>query len=146
MAVQIQDILALLPELFPGVQSIPLKNLRPDPENPGPPLTDQAIQDMADNLAARGLVNQIKVQPDKANPFAEGVQPHPDNPRLALAGSPVEPAQPKSGPQLEASVQVDGRPWKVEDFNYVVLAGERRYRAADRLGGVTIPGFSLNPS
>ncbi len=146
MAVQIQDILALLPELFPGVQSLPLKNVRPDPENPGPPLTDQAIQDMADNLAARGLVNQIKVQPDKTNPLAEGVKPHPDNSRLALAGSPMEPAQPKSGPQHEASVQVDGRPWKVEDFNYLILAGERRYRAAGRLGWVTIPGFILNPT
>lgn len=146
MAVQIQEILALLPELFPGAQSLPLKNLRPDPENPGPPLTDQAIQDMADNLAARGLVNQIKVQPDKSNPLVEGVQPHPDNPRLALAGSPMEPAQPKNGPQLEASVQVDGRPWKVEDFNYMILAGERRYWAADRLHWTTIPGFILNPT
>jgi ParB family chromosome partitioning protein len=124
MAVQIQDILALLPELFPGVQSIPLKNLSPDPENPGPPLTDQAIQDMADNLTARGLVNPIKVQGDKAKLFVEGVQPHPDNPRL----------------------RADGLPWTVGDFNYVILGGERRYRAADRLGWVTIPGFILNPS
>jgi ParB-like chromosome segregation protein Spo0J len=146
MAVQIQDILALLPELFSGVQSLPLKNVRPDPENPGPPLTDQAIQELADNIAARGLVNPIKVQGDKANLFAEGVQPHPDNPRLALAGSPMEPAQPKNGPQLEASVQVDGRPWKVEDFNWVILGGERRYRAADRLHWTTIPGFILNPT
>jgi hypothetical protein len=124
MAVQIQDILALLPELFPGVQSLPLKNVRPDPENPGPPLTDEAIQDMADNIAARGLVNPIKVQPDKANPLVEGVQPHPDNPRL----------------------RADGQSWTVGDFNYVILGGERRYRAADRLGWATIPGFILNPT
>jgi ParB-like chromosome segregation protein Spo0J len=124
MAVQIQDILALLPELFPGVQSLPLKNVRPDPENPGPPLTDQAIQDMADNIAARGLVNPIKVQGDKANLFAEGIQPHSDNSRL----------------------RADGQPWKVEDFNYVILGGERRYRATDRLHWATIPGFILNPS
>jgi hypothetical protein len=124
MAVQIQDILALLPELFPGVQSLPLKNVRPDPENPGPPLTDHAIQDMADNIAARGLVNPIKVQGDKANLFAEGVQPHPDNPRL----------------------RADGQPWTMGDFNYVILGGERRYRAAGRLGWVAIPGFILNPT
>jgi hypothetical protein len=124
MAVQIQEILALLPELFPGVQSLSLKNVRPDPENPGPPLTDQAIQDMADNLAVRGIVNPIKVQPDKANPLVEGVQPHSDNSRL----------------------RADGLPWTVEDFNYVILGGERRYRAADRLHWTTIPGFILNPS
>jgi ParB-like chromosome segregation protein Spo0J len=124
MSVELEAVLALLPEMFPGVQSIPLKNVRPDPENPGPPLTDQAIQDMADNLAARDLVNQIKVQPDKANPLVEGVQPHPDNPRL----------------------RADGQPWTVGDFNYVILAGERRYRAADRLHWPAIPGFILNPT
>jgi ParB family chromosome partitioning protein len=124
MPVDIEAVLALLPEMFPGAQAIPLKNVRPDPENPGPPLTDQAIQELADNLAERGLVNAIKVWPDRANPLAEGVQLHPDNPRL----------------------RSDGQPWTVGDFKYVILAGERRYRAADRLQWPAIQGFILNPT
>ena len=88
MAVTIQEVLSLLPELFPGVQKIPYANLRPNPDNPGAPLSDQDIQDLADNLADRGLVNPLKVQPDPMNPLAGGVKPHADNPRLTAEGRP----------------------------------------------------------
>jgi hypothetical protein len=124
MAVTIQDVLALLPELFPGVQKIPYANLHPNPDNPGAPLSDEDIQELADNLADRGLVNPLKVQPDPANPLAGGVKPHADNPRLTA----------------------DGRPWGLGDFNFRILAGERRYRAAGRLGWATLAGFILNPT
>ncbi len=124
MSVDIEAVLALLPEMFPGVQEIPLKNIRPNPENPGPALSDQDIRDMADNLAERGLVNPIKVQPDRARPLAGDATLHSDNPRL----------------------RGDGRPWTVGDFNYSILAGERRYRAAALLKWETIRGFILNPT
>jgi ParB family chromosome partitioning protein len=124
MPVDIEAVLALLPEMFPGAQPIPLKNIRPNPENPGPPLTDQAIQELADNMAGRGLVNSVKIQPDKTDPLAGGVKLHPDNPRLTA----------------------DGRPWALGDFNFMLLAGERRYRAADRLKWATLSGFILNPT
>jgi len=132
MPVQIEAILALLPEMFPGVQAIPLANIRPNPENPGPPLTDQAVQELADNLADRGLVNPIKVQPDKADPLVGGVKPHPDNPRLAVSA--VEP------------ITLEGRPWALSDFNFQILAGERRWRAAGRLKWATLQGFILTPT
>ncbi len=124
MSVSIQDVLALLPELFPGTQSIPYANLHPNPENPGPALTDSEIQELADNLAERGLVNPIKVQPDPVNPLVPGVKLHPDNPRITA----------------------EGRPWALGDFNYRILAGERRYRSAGRLKWEALPGFILNPT
>jgi len=124
MAVQIQDVLALLLELFPDIQQIPYTNIHPNPDNPGAPLSDQEIQELADNLADRGLVNPMKVQPHPVNPLAGRAQPHPDNPRLTA----------------------EGRPWALGDFNYQILAGERRYRAAGRLGWATLAGFILNPT
>lgn len=46
----------VMSEMFPGVQPIPLKNIHPNPENPGPALTDQAIQEQINNInvAERG--------------------------------------------------------------------------------------------
>lgn len=124
MSVSIEEVLALLPVLFPGTQQIPLKNIRPNPKNPGPPITDDEIQDLADNISQSGLLNPIKVRPDRANPLAGGAQLHPDNPRL----------------------RGDGKPWSIEDFNFEILAGENRYRAFGRLQRETIPGFVLNPT
>jgi ParB-like chromosome segregation protein Spo0J len=122
--VNIESVLALLPELFPGIQEIPLGNIRPNPNNPGPALTEQEVAELADNLADRGLVNPIKVRPDRANPLAEGVQPHPDNPRLTI----------------------QNRPWRLEDFRFMIMAGERRWRAAGRLKWATVKAFILNPT
>jgi ParB-like chromosome segregation protein Spo0J len=124
MSVSIEDVLSLLPEMFPGVQPIPLKNLRPNPKNPGPPITEEQIQEMSENLAASGLENPIKVQPDRENLLAGGAQLHPDNPRL----------------------RGDGKPWEVKNFNYMVLTGNLRYFGADRLKWQTIPGFIKNPT
>jgi|GEM_PF-1473591 len=124
MSVSIEDVLALLPELFPVEQQISLTNIRPNPKNPGRRLTPSEIQVLADNIAQRGLVNAIKVRPDRDNPLAPGVQLHPDNPRL----------------------RSDGQPWALEDFNWEILAGENRYRAFDLLKRPKIPGFILNPS
>lgn len=124
MSVSIQDVLALLPQIFPGVQQIPLGHIRPNPDNPGPPVTGDQIQDTAENITARGLLNPIKVMADPANPLAPGVQPHPDNPRL----------------------RADGQPWGPGDFNWVILAGELRYRAFGRLNRAAIPAYILNPS
>jgi len=123
MSVSIEDVLALLPELFPGIQQIPIKNISPNPKNPGRRLTPKEVQVLADNIAQRGLVNEIKVHPHPVKPLAEGVQLHPDNPRL----------------------RGDGQPWKLEDFNWEILAGENRYRAYDLLKKEKIPGEVLNP-
>ena len=124
MPVQIEDVLALLPEMFPGTQQIPLKNIRPNPDNPGAPLTDPEIQDLAQNIAEAGFLNPLKVKVDKANPLAVGVQIHPTDPRLTA----------------------ENRPWALSDFNYMILAGENRYRAFEQLKRATIPGFILNPT
>ena len=124
MSIDIEAVLALLPELFPGTQQIPLKNIRPNPKNPGPPLIDPKIQDLSQNIDAGGLLNPIKLQPDRANPLVEGVQVHPDNPRLTA----------------------EGRLWAVGDFNYEILAGENRYRAFGHLKREAIPAFILNPT
>ncbi len=120
----LDDLLAALPEMFPGFQEIPLPNIRPNPENPGPPITEQQIEELADNLKERGLVNPIRVQPDHQAPLAGGAQPHPQNPRL----------------------KADGKPWDLADFNFIVLTGENRYRSAGRLQWPTIKGTILNPT
>ncbi len=124
MSVSVQDVLAALPELFPGTQQIPLNRIRPNPENPGPPITEEEIAEMASNLEVAELENPIKVMPDQGNPLAPGVALHPDNPRL----------------------RGDGQPWKPEDFNWVILAGELRYRAFDRLKRGAIPAFIRTPT
>ncbi len=124
MPVELKEVLALLPEMFSGTQQIPLKNIRPNPHNPGPAITDDEIQDLADNISQSGLLNPIKVRADRANPLAGGVQLHPDNPRL----------------------RGDGQPWAVGDFNWEILAGENRYRAFGRLKREAVPGFILNPT
>ena len=122
--VTIQDVLAILSELFQGLQQIPMKNIRPNPDNPGPPPTDKQIQDMADNIDKVGVKEPINVRANPANPLAEGVTLHPDNPRL----------------------RGDGRPWTLGDFNWLPLTGQLRYLACDRLKRETIPGFVLNPT
>lgn len=124
MPVRIEEVLSLLPEIFPGVQEIPLKNIRFNPENPGSPITNEQIQDLADDMAKRGLQNPTQVCPYMADPLTAGVKPHPENPRL----------------------KADGTPWKLEDFNWMTLAGEGRSRAALRLQWVTIKGFVRHPT
>src|ERR1019366_4150562 len=84
----LNDLLAALPQMFPGVQEIPLPNIRPNPENPGLPITDLEIQDLAQNIAEAGLLNPIKVRPDRSKPLAPGVTLHPENPRLRGDGQP----------------------------------------------------------
>src|SRR5260370_3564923 len=93
MPVELKAVLALLPEMFPGVQQIPLKNIRPNPNNPGPPLTDQEIQDLAQNIAEAGLLNPLKVRPVRANPLVRGPQAE----GQAL-GVPGQGAEPQNGP------------------------------------------------
>ncbi|HJT25217.1 MAG TPA: hypothetical protein VJ873_11625 [bacterium] len=158
MPVDIQAVLALLPEMFPGVQEIPLTQIRPNPKNPGPALSDQEVQDLADNMADRGLVNPIKVLPDKSNPLARGPQ---------ASGEALESAReqtlgvrlgavPQNGPgPLARGVRVnpenprltaEGRPWALTDFRFMTLTGERRYRAAGRLGWAAIKGYILSPT
>ena len=41
--VTLKDVLALLPELFPGIQEVPLERIRSNPDNPGPPPTDEQV-------------------------------------------------------------------------------------------------------
>jgi ParB-like chromosome segregation protein Spo0J len=132
MSVSIEDVLSLLPELFPGEQQILLNHIRPNPKNPGKRLTLPETQALADNIARTGLKNAIKVRPDRTNPLAPGVQLHPDNPRLAV--STVEP------------LRGDGKPWALDDFNWEILAGENRYRAFGLLTRDRIPGYILNPN
>jgi len=124
MSVSLQDVLALLPQIFPGVQQIPLGCIRPNPENPGPPITEDQIAAQALNLEASPLRNPIKVMPDPANPLAQGIRPHAENPNL----------------------KADGQPWAPADFNWVILSGELRYRAFGRLKREAIPAYVLNPS
>ena len=124
MSVTIEEVLALLPEMFPEKQKIPLENLHPNPDNPGPSITEEKIQEMADDLALRGLINPIKVWALRANPLRPGVTLHADNPRL----------------------RGDGQPWEVKDFNWEILAGELRYRGASRLQWKDIDGYILNPT
>jgi hypothetical protein len=145
MSVSIQDVLTLLPELFPGTQEVPLANIRLNPDNPGPAASDEEIADLAANIQAVGLKNPVKLRPEPTGPLAPGVTLHPENPRLALASSPLELAQPKSGPQPEASAQV-GRPWRVEDFIYRLMSGQSRHQAFQRLQRPTIPAGIQNPT
>ncbi len=123
MPVSIEDVLKLLPVIFPGKQPIPRKNLRRNPDNPGKP-TEQEIKDQADDMAERGLQNPIQVGPDRANPLANGAQLHPDDPRL----------------------RGDGKPWELGDFNYLIYGGELRDRAAELLQWESIDGFIHNPN
>ncbi len=111
MPVSIQDVLSLLPEMLPGVQAIPLKRIRPNPENPGPPVSEEDIQGMAESILADGLLDPAKLRPYSGDPLAPGVALHPDNPRL----------------------KADGTPWRGEDFNWMILTGEFRWRALVRL-------------
>ncbi len=120
----IQQLLAALPEIFPGVQLIPLKNIRPNPDNPGAPITEDQIKELGENMQAKGLLNSIRVNPDRTNPLVGSAQPHPDNFRI----------------------KADGRSWELGDFNFIVLTGENRYRAALWLKWETINGNILNPT
>ena len=52
---------------------IPLKNIRPNPDNPGPAITDDMVLDMATNIDEVGLKNPIKVMADKEQHQAQGV-------------------------------------------------------------------------
>jgi len=123
MPVTIRDVLALLPELFPGVQKIPMANIRPNPENPGPRPTEEAIANMAANIELVGLKNAIKVMPDPAGPLSPGATLHPDNPRL----------------------RGDGTPWAMSDFRHLNLSGHLRQLAHERLKRTEINGNLLNP-
>jgi hypothetical protein len=89
---------------------IPLSKIRPNPKNPGPPITEDLITDMVENLTAEGLLNAIKLMPDPVNPMAKG-----------QSGDPA-------------------------DFNWIILAGERRYRAFLRMKRETIPAILLYPT
>ena len=122
--VSIQALLAALPEMFPGTQNIPLKNIHPNPDNPGAAITEEQIKELGENMKARGLLNAIRVNPDRANPLVGGAQPHPDNFRI----------------------KANGQPWELGDFNFIVLTGENRYRAALWLKWETIQGHILNPT
>src|SRR5690242_6361380 len=76
MSIDIEAVLALLPELFPGTPEIPMERVRSNPDNPGPAADDEEIAELAANIAEVGLRNAIKVKPDKDNPLIPGVSPH----------------------------------------------------------------------
>jgi hypothetical protein len=122
MPVSIEDVLVLLPELFPAEQPIPLNNIKPNPFNPGPTFTQEKIDKMADDLNQNGLWNAITVRPHPTKPLVDGVQLHPDNPRL----------------------RGDGQPWKLEDFNFEILGGHLRTLGAEKLKWPTIKGVIKN--
>src|SRR5579883_998252 len=119
MSVEIEAVLSALREIFSGVQQIPLGCIRPNPENPGTPITEDQIAEQALNLEASPLRNPIKVMADPANPLAQGVRLHAENPNL----------------------KADGQPWSPVDFNWVILSGELRYRAFGRLKREAIPAY-----
>ena len=119
-----QDVLPAVEQIFQGIQQIPLERIRPNPDNPGPSLTEEQIAEQAANLEVSPLRNPIKVMPDPAKPLAEGVRLHAENPNL----------------------KADGQPWTPGDFNWVILSGELRYRAFGRLNRASIPAFVLNPN
>ena len=151
MPITIEEVLALLPEMFPGVQEIPLKNIRFDPENPGTPITDEQIQDLADDMDKRGQQNPIQVCPYKAEPLARGLQA--EGQALGVPGQGAKP-QNSPGPLVPGvalhpdnpRIKADGTPWRLEDFNWMTLAGEGRSKAALRLHWKTIKGFIGNPT
>ena len=124
MSVNIKDVLALLIKKYPGIQMVPMKNIRPNPDNPGPPATDEQIRELSDDIDRRGLLNHIKLWPDPADPLVEGVTLHPDDPNL----------------------RGDGIPWTLADFYWSILGGNRRFRACDRLKWTEIPATILNPT
>lgn len=124
MPVELRVVLPAVEQIFPGVQQIPLERIRPNPDNPGPPITEDQIAEQAANLEVSPLRNPIKVMPDPAKPLAEGVRLHAEKPNL----------------------KADGQPWTPGDFNWVILSGELRYRAFGRLNRASIPAFVLNPN
>jgi hypothetical protein len=124
LAPSIQELLAALPEMFPGVQKIPLANIRLNPDNPGPRPAEEEIGELAANIALEGLKNPVKVMPDPEEPLAPSVTPHPDNPRL----------------------KADGTPWALSDFRFLNLSGELRQLACQRLQWTEINGYVLNPT
>jgi len=110
--------------MFPGVQKIPLANIRLNPDNPGPKPTEEEIAELAANIALETLKNPIKVMPDPLGPLVPGVAPHPDNSRL----------------------KSNGTPWALSDFRFLNLSGELRQLACQRLQWTEIDGFVLNPT
>jgi len=121
---QIQQLLAALPEMFPGVQKIPLPNIRLNPNNPGAKAAEEDIAELAANIALVGLKNAAKVMPDPAGPLAPGLTPHPDNFR----------------------VKADNTPWSLSDFRFLNLSGELRQLACQRLQWTVMDGIILNPT
>ncbi len=121
---QIQQLLAALPEMFPGVQKIPLANIRLNPNNPGAKAAEEDIDELAANIALVGLKNAAKVMPDPAGPLSPGLSPHPDNFRL----------------------KADNTPWSLSDFRFLNLSGELRQLACQRLQWTVMDGIILNPT
>jgi hypothetical protein len=120
----IQQLLTTLPEMFPGVQKIPLANIRLNPNNPGAKAAEEDIAELAANIALVGLKNAAKVMPDPDGPLSPGVTLHPDNPRL----------------------KADGTPWSLSDFRFLNLSGELRQLACQRLQWTVMDGIILNPT
>ena len=124
MPVTIEDVLALLPELFPGIQQVPLANISQLPDNPGGTPSEEVILGLMESIRENDLQNPLKLKPNRTQPLAEGVQIHPENPRITL----------------------EGRPWRVEDFHYWVFSGNRRLIALNRLQKDKAPCYITNPS
>ena len=124
MPVTIEDVLGLLPELFPGIQQVPLANISQLPDNPGGTPSEEVILGLMESIRENDLQNPLKLKPNRTQPLAEGVQIHPENPRITL----------------------EGRPWRVEDFHYWVFSGNRRLIALNRLQKDKAPCYITNPS
>ena len=106
------------------VVEIPLACIHPNPDNPGPEITQEMVTDLAANITEVGLQNAIKVRLRWEAPLSEGVLLHPENPLI----------------------KADGSPLGVGDFHYINLSGQLRYLAFEKLGRATIPGTILNPT
>lgn len=124
MSAGVRCFLSVLPQMFPGVHAIPLERIRSNRGNQGPVITDEMVEELAANIAETGLLNPVKVMPDGADPLAPGVELHEGNPRL----------------------RANGKPLTAGDFNYILLSGELRYRAFQKLGRAAIPAQILNPT
>lgn len=124
MSFGVRCFLSVLPQMFPGVHPIPLERIRPNPGNPGLTITDEMVEELAANITEAGLLNPIKIMPDRADPLAPGVELHEGNPRL----------------------RANGKPLTAGDFNYINLSGELRYRAFQKLKRAAIPAQILNPT
>ena len=116
------------PKTVSQVVEIPLARVHPNPDNPGPAITEEMVSDLAANIAAVGLNNPIKVMPSALRPPVES----------RGLGGPI--------PGEEGIGAREPNPQGTGDIHYTILSGELRYRAFVKLGRAAIPAIILNPT